>query len=178
MLKPSSRLPQTFQISGLRVARADQSTQFEIDVRYHGQGLILTIGVDIASFKASGDISALTAVRREFDEEHIQMFTFALPAEPEVVNLRAIAVGPTTEIELPIFPAGDVNPADAEAGKTSIFVDNADQEAMVYDRIRLLAGNRIAGPALVTELDSTTLILPGHVGEVDPFGNIIINPAA
>ena len=57
-------------------------------------------------------------------------------------------------------------------------VDNADQEAMVYDRVSLLAGNRIVGPALVTELDSTTLILPGHVGEVDSFGNIIINPVA
>ena len=64
----------------------------------------------------------------------------------------------------------------AKVGNTVIFVDNADQEAMVYDRTKLLAGNRIAGPALVTELDSTTLILPGHVGEVDRFGNIIINP--
>ena len=158
------------------VARADQSTQFEIDVRYHGQGLILTIGVDIESFKASGDKSALAAVRLEFDQEHTQMFTFALPAEPEVVNLRAIALGPVAEFGLQNITTGDVNPADAELGKTSIFVDNADQEAVVYDRTRLLAGNRIAGPALVTELDSTTLILPGHVGEVDPFGNIIINP--
>ena len=160
------------------VARADQSTQYEIDVRYHGQGLILTIGVDITSFKASGDNSGLGAIRREFDQEHTQMFTFALPAEPEVVNLRAIALGPVTEIGVPTLTTGDANPADAEIGRTSIFVDNADQEAMAYDRIRLLAGNRIVGPALVTEPDSTTLILPGHVGELDPFGNIIINPVA
>ena len=160
------------------VAFGDQTTQYEIDARYHGQGLILTLGVDIASFKTSGDNSGLSAVRREFDDEHTQMFTFALPAEPEVVNLRAIALGPVTEIGLPTLTAGDANPEDANVGKTTIFVDNADQEAMVYDRVRLLAGNRIAGPALVTELDSTTLILPGHVGEVDRFGNIIINPVA
>ncbi len=101
-----------------------------------------------------------------------------MPAEPEVVNLRAIAIGPDAEIGIPSIKTGDADPSDAEVGKTSIFVDNADQEAMVYDRVRLLAGNRIVGPALVTELDSTTLILPGHVGEVDSFGNIIINPVA
>ena len=158
------------------VAPVDQSTQYEIDVRYHGQGLILTIGVDITSFKASGDDSGLSAVRREFDQEHTQMFTFALPAEPEVINLRAIALGPVTEIGLRTLKTGDANPADATVEKTAIFVDNADHEAMVYDRSKLLAGNRIVGPALVTEPDSTTLILPGHVGEVDRFGNIIITP--
>ena len=158
------------------VALVDQSTQYEIDVRYHGQGLILTIGVDITSFKASGDDSGLNAVRREFDQEHTQMFTFALPAEPEVINLRAIALGPVTEIGLRTLTTGDASPADAKVGNAAIFVDNADQDATVYDRARLLAGNRIVGPALVTELDSTTLILPGHVGEVDRFGSIIINP--
>jgi N-methylhydantoinase A len=159
------------------VDRADQSIQFEIDVRYQGQGLILTMSVDISSLSASGK-SLLDNVRLEFDEQHTQMFTFALPAEPEVVNLRAIAIGPDAEIGIPSIKTGDADPSDAEVGKTSIFVDNADQEAMVYDRVRLLAGNRIVGPALVTELDSTTLILPGHVGEVDSFGNIIINPVA
>ena len=164
------------------VDRADQSTQFEIDVRYHGQGLILTIGVDIGSFNGSGngsgDNALLNAVRREFDLQHTQMFTFALPAEPEVVNLRAIAIGPDADVGLPIIQTGGVSPSDAEVGRASIFVDDADQAAMVYDRTRLLAGNRITGPALVTELDSTTLILPGHMGEVDSFGNIIINPVA
>ena len=161
-----------------RVALVDQTTQYEIDVRYHGQGLILTIGVDITSFKDSGEDSGLGTVRREFDQEHTQLFTFALPAEPEVVNLRAIALGPGTEIGLPTLTTGDANPADAKVGKAAIFVDNADQEAVVYDRVKLLAENRIVGPALITELDSTTLILPGHVGEVDQFGNIIINPVA
>ncbi len=160
------------------VDRADQSTQFEIDVRYQGQGLILTMSVDAASFSSSGGESLLDTVRLEFDKQHTQMFTFALPAEPEVVNLRAIAIGPDAEIGIPSIKTGDADPSDAEVGKTSIFVDNVDQEAKVYDRVRLLAGNRIAGPALVTELDSTTLILPGHIGEIDSFGNIIINPVA
>ena len=50
--------------------------------------------------------------------------------------------------------------------------------APVYARAKLLAGNMIAGPAIVTEMDSTTLILPDHVGEVHVSGNILIRPAA
>jgi len=41
----------------------------------------------------------------------------------------------------------------------------------------LRAGDRIAGPAIVTEMDSTTLVLPGHAGEVDSVGNLLIRPA-
>ena len=59
---------------------------------------------------------------------------------------------------------------------TSIYVDGRDQPAKIYDRALLLAGNRIPGPAIVTEMDSTTLILPGHDGEVDTVGNILIRP--
>ncbi len=40
------------------------------------------------------------------------------------------------------------------------------------------SGNVISGPAIVLEMDSTTLILPGHEGRVDDWGNILITPAA
>ncbi len=50
--------------------------------------------------------------------------------------------------------------------------------ACIYDRSKLKPGNKIAGPAIVTEMDSTSLILPGHVGYVDTVGNILIWPTA
>ena len=53
-----------------------------------------------------------------------------------------------------------------------------ETKAPVYARAKLLAGNMIAGPAIVTEMDSTTLILPDHVGEVHASGNILIRPVA
>ena len=71
---------------------------------------------------------------------------------------------------------GGPDPAAAKIDSTNVYVDGSDQSADVYDRAKLKAGNRISGPAIVTEMDSTTLILPDHVGEVDNFGNIIINP--
>ena len=156
------------------VARSDQSTQYQIDVRYHGQGLILTVGVDMNAFRNGG----LETVRKEFDEEHTQMFTFALPAEQEVVNLRAIALGPVTLVSAGTIEKGDANPAQAKLDTTSVFVENSDHEAKIYERAKLKAGNRVPGPAMITELDSTTLVLPGHVGEVDTFGNILIVPAS
>jgi N-methylhydantoinase A len=49
-------------------------------------------------------------------------------------------------------------------------------QATVYERTRLKAGNRIKGPAIVIEMDSTTVILPRHTGRVDKLGNILIYP--
>jgi len=46
----------------------------------------------------------------------------------------------------------------------------------VYDRAKLKAGNRVPGPAIVMEMDSTTVILPRHHGIVDKAGNILIYP--
>ena len=155
------------------VPRADQSTQFEIDVRYHGQGLLIPVEVEMDTFKKGG----LDIVRQNFDEAHTQLFTFALPAEPEVVNLRAVVQGKSTLANAGTIEKGDRDPSNAKVGTTTVFVDEADQEATIFDRAKLLAGNRIAGPAIVTEMDSTTLILPDHVGEVDTYGNILINPA-
>jgi N-methylhydantoinase A len=155
------------------VSRADQSTQFEIDVRYQGQGLLISVEVEMDSFKNGG----LNTVRRNFDEAHTQLFTFALPAEPEVVNLRAVVQGKATLVEAGTIERGGADPSRAKIGTTTVFVDNSDQEATVYDRSKLLAGNRVVGPAIITEMDSTALVLPDHVGEVDTYGNILINPA-
>jgi N-methylhydantoinase A len=49
--------------------------------------------------------------------------------------------------------------------------------ANVYDRAKLRAGDLIAGPAIVTEMDSTTLVLPGHGAEVHASGSLLINPS-
>ena len=72
--------------------------------------------------------------------------------------------------------AGSADAGAAAYENTTVFVNGADHGAKIYDRAKLQAGNRIAGPAIVTEMDSTTLILPDHTGEVDAVGNIIIRP--
>ena len=154
------------------VARSDQTTQFQVDCRYRGQGFVLTTEITLAELKDGG----LDLLARKFAEVHTQMFTFAPEVEPEVVNLRAISQGKATIAKARAIGKGGPDASKAKVETTTMYVDGADREAAIYDRTKLLAGNRIPGPAMITEMDSTTLILPDHVGEVDNLGNILINP--
>ena len=74
------------------------------------------------------------------------------------------------------MPEGGENPSKAELARHKMFVDGKDRQGTLYDRAKLRAGNIISGPAIVLEMDSTTVILPGHVGKVDKLGNILITP--
>ena len=55
-------------------------------------------------------------------------------------------------------------------------MDGREQAAVIYDRAKLRQGDIIPGPAIVVEMDSTTLIETGCVAHVDAAGNILINP--
>jgi N-methylhydantoinase A len=120
----------------------------------------------------------LASVARRFDDLHTQLFTFALEAPHEVVNLRAVVQGPETRVRAGQLPRGNGDPVAALIDEATVFVDGADRAARIYDRARLRAGDRIPGPAIVCQMDTTTLILPGHTGEVDAVANILIRPNA
>ena len=62
-------------------------------------------------------------------------------------------------------------------GTQSIYVEGRRRKAEIYDRAKLKAGNRIKGPAIVLEMDATTLVLPEHAAKVDAVGNLLITPA-
>nr|WP_227457142.1 hypothetical protein [Micromonospora purpureochromogenes] len=57
-----------------------------------------------------------------------------------------------------------------------MWVDGAEVEAGGYDRALLRAGNVVPGPAIITEMDSTTLVLPGHTATVHSSGSLLIRP--
>ena len=155
-----------------KVARAQMRIGYQVDVRYHGQGLQLTLSVDLNELAKHG----LAAISAPFEAEHKRLFTFALPLEHELVNLRAIVQGAGITIDRPLLAKGGADPKAAAVGKQKTYMDGKDCTAVVYDRARLRAGNRIAGPAIVMEMDSTTVILPRHHGTVDKAGNILIYP--
>ncbi len=155
-----------------KVSPADMRTSYQVDIRYKGQGLQLTINVELADLEARG----LTAVSSPFDAEHQRLFTFALPLEHELVNLRAVVQGKGITMRRPVIARGSASPAAAAVGRQKVYMDGRDHVATVYGRAGLKAGNRIEGPAIVMEMDSTTVILPGHHGTVDAHGNILIYP--
>jgi len=148
----------------------DLETNFQADVRYHGQGLSLTVEVNLQDKRG-----VFEAIAVDFDVMHEKLFTFALPAEKELVNIRAVVLGEKAKVKAQsVKPVSDIS--SAKFGSQSIFVDGNTLEAEIYRRDGLGSGSVIIGPAIVTEMDSTTLILPHHQGLVDDFGNIIITP--
>ena len=95
----------------------------------------------------------------------------------EIVNLRAVALGQALDLPAAELPKGDGNPAAAKMRDHVLWMDGKEQAAVIYDRSKLRHGDIIPGPAIVVEMDSTTLILSDHVASVDAYGNILINPA-
>lgn len=154
------------------VARSEQETLYQIDIRYQGQGMKLTLDVAPADFDRDG----LAGVEARFDAEHEQLFTFALDAPHELVGLRAVVQGAEKPFIARDYGHGSADPSEAATERTRVYADAQWYDATIYDRAKLKSGNRIAGPAIVTEMDSTSLILPGHVGIVDKVGNILIWP--
>jgi N-methylhydantoinase A len=128
-------------------------------------------------YPTDGGDNAVAELCAAFDEEHRRMFTFNMEAEHELVNLRVVALG--RELSLPALDIekGDGDPSGAKVQDHEVWIDGKIQPAVIYERSKLRAGDRIAGPAIVVEMDSTALIHPNHIAEVDKFGNILINPA-
>jgi N-methylhydantoinase A len=160
------------------VARADQTVTYQVDVRYHGQGFEVPVDVSLDQFSTASTRDGLDVVGRAFDAEHTRLFTFALDAEHELVNLRAVVTGRAPNVAAPQVEQGGPDASGARSDTTRVYVDGAWADAGVYDRAKLQAGNVVEGPAVITEMDSTTLVLPGHVGTVDSVGTILITPAA
>jgi N-methylhydantoinase A len=155
-----------------RVPRNEITVQYQVDVRYRGQGLRLAIPIDLAALEARG----LPAISEPFDAEHKRLFTFALELEHEIVTLRAAVQGRGIRVQRKVIAKGTKSARSAVIAEQLTYMDGRRYKAPVYQRSLLKAGNVIAGPAIVVEMDSTTVILPKHQGRVDPMGNVLIYP--
>jgi N-methylhydantoinase A len=148
---------------------ADQHTiTCSADVRFVGQGNELPVAFDLAE--------GPKGLAARFDAEHERLFSFTLPVDHELVNARATVTGERPRVAPIQLRAGDGTDPE-KSGHTRIHVDGEFVEADLYDRLRLRAGDVVTGPAIVTEMDSTTLVLPGHIATTDPSGSLLITPA-
>jgi N-methylhydantoinase A len=142
-----------------------QATAFQVDVRYHGQGFEIPIEVE------RPDLTTLAAA---FDAEHERLFSFLLTVDHELVNARATVTGPRPSVSPVTLEPGDGPPTPSDTHP--IFVEGHWVDAAIYDRASLRADDVITGPAIVTEMDSTTLVLPGHAATVHASGSLLIRP--
>jgi N-methylhydantoinase A len=84
------------------------------------------------------------------------------------------AIGRLSPANLGRLPQRQPDPAAALEGTREIYVDGRFTTAKVYRRSELGWGSVVHGPAIVEQLDSTTLVLPGQRAETDEFGNLLI----
>lgn len=157
------------------IAQSEHEIVYSADLRYLGQGFEIPVNIDIDTFDGNG--GGLDALRTVFDAEHQRLFSFLLNTEHEMVTVRATASGPRPEVAAQKLSGASTDPSEALSFTTEIWVDDAFVKANVYDRSRLLADNVVHGPAIVTEMDSTTLVLPGHEASVHVSGSLLIRPS-
>ncbi|MCZ6647165.1 MAG: hydantoinase/oxoprolinase family protein [SAR324 cluster bacterium] len=143
------------------------------DLRYAKQGFELTIELPPGELGAHS-IEELTDA---FHARHEQLYTFANRETPvEIVNLRIKAVGLVDKLELRrIAEARDGAAPEPALTRPVHFTEQGFVETPVYERGSLLAGQVFAGPAVVDQLDTTTLIFPGQRATVDAYGNLILS---
>lgn len=155
------------------VPEAEITSEFEVDVRYAGQAFEVPLTITPDVLRADG----IEGILRRFDEEHNRLFTFNMDTPHEIVNLRAVALGRSLDLPAAQLPRGDGNPSAAKMRDHTLWMDGREQPAVIYDRSKLRQGDIIPGPAIVVEMDSTTLIESGCIATVDAVGNILINLA-
>ncbi|KAA1422961.1 hydantoinase/oxoprolinase family protein [Mumia zhuanghuii] len=156
------------------LSESDLTVTYAADLRYHGQGFEIPVAIDASAFDGNG--GGLASLREAFDAEHERLFSFLLGNEHEIVTVRATASGPRPAVAAPVLASGDADSSGALVGTESIWVDGGAVDAGLYQRDQLLAGNVVTGPAVITEMDSTTLVLPGHAATVHPSGSLLIRP--
>jgi N-methylhydantoinase A len=146
---------------------------YQADLRYAGQAFQITVEFTEAELRAKG-VAVLTD---QFDGEHEQLFTFKLGDGHEILMIRAV-VGASVTLKADIsIPKGSGDVSSALIHQSRFFYEGDWHEAGIYDRGRLGADDVVAGPAIVSEMDSTTVVLPGHSATVDAVGNLLIQPA-
>ena len=146
---------------------------YQADLRYAGQAFQITVEFTEAELREKG-VAVLTD---QFDGEHEQLFTFKLGDGHEILMIRAV-VGASVTLKADIsIPKGSGDVSSALIHQSRFFYEGGWHEAGIYDRGRLGADDVVAGPAIVSEMDSTTVVLPGHSATVDAVGNLLIQPA-
>ncbi|WP_461829374.1 hydantoinase/oxoprolinase family protein, partial [Aquifex sp.] len=134
-----------------------------MDLRYKGQSYELIIPY-------SEDF------RESFEREHERLYGYRHEGrEIEIVNIRLRAVGLKEKPSLKELEFSEKLKPEAILGEREVYIEGEWKKFKVIDREKLTYGNKIDFPAIVVEYSSTTLIPEGVVGEVDRYGNLILN---
>ena len=141
------------------------------ECRYVGQGFELRASMPDGALNA-GNVSAIV---KSFYDAHKQVYGHAFEDQlVEVITLRVVGSAATETLKLPDLPRGGrTDPADARLYvRDTVFDDGVANPTPRYARGKLLADDRVAGPALIVQHNSTTLVPPGYVATVLSHGDM------
>ncbi|MFD4192756.1 hydantoinase/oxoprolinase family protein [Amycolatopsis thermoflava] len=143
------------------------------EMRYAGQNHELPVPVP------EGEITADTVAQltKRFAAEHERMYGYSSAEdEVQVVTFRLRAIGEVSRAELHRAPLGDADASAAIRATREVYLPESGgfTECPVYDRRLLEPGHRVDGPAVVEQMDTTTLLLPGDVAVVDELRNLVV----
>ena len=150
---------------------------FSLDLRYQGQGYELNVA---AGASAELDPSAIAELRERFDRAHEQLFGHSAKGEPvEAVNYRVRSTVRVPKFSMKRYDQASGSADAAKVDEREVYFDR--QSGMtptpVFDRALLSPGHEVVGPAIVEQLDSTTVIYPGQRAVVDDYRNLVISTA-
>jgi N-methylhydantoinase A len=159
------------------ISPGDRRLARTADMRYHGQNYELAVAVP------DGAISPATmrTLATRFADTHRQRYGFAAEGDPvQLVTLRVEATGAVRKAELKAHPEAGPDASKAIAGRRPVWLPEARDfvPTPVYARDALRPGNRLAGPAIVEQMDATTLVPPDTTARVDGWLSLILEVAA
>lgn len=155
------------------IAPADRGLVLSVDMRYAGQNYEIAVPLPEGEI----DQAMLAVLVERFAQEHHRLYGFAAAGEPvQLVTYRIGATGRVRKARFPMHQDAGPDSAHARIGMREVWLPEAGGfvACPVYERARLGAGNRIQGPAIIEQMDTTTVVLPDMVATVEPHLNLIL----
>ena len=143
----------------------------QVEMRYVGQSYELTVPLPEGRLEPA----EVASVLERFHQEHDRAYGYSAPDEPaEFVNLRVSAIGKILKPRLRAWREGKRGSGPKETRPVYFAESNGFTETPIYDRHALGSGDVIDGPAVIEEVDSTSVVHPNHRVRVDKFGNLVL----
>ena len=157
-----------------------QGTQLHhfVDMRYAGQAYEIRVPLPPRA-ETEPIQSHIQQALTTFHHSHNDLYGYSYAGKElvELVNVGVTGLGLLKRPHVPEVQTTNTNPEQALTGRTHVYFaqDKSRVNCPVYDRAALQAGNEIAGPAIIQQYDSTTVVEPGWSSSVDPWGTLLLN---
>ncbi len=177
MIELRRRAQQWFELED--VPKSGRVLELKVDARYVGQNFELSVPLIAGATLNEDDIPTVAQLHSAFCQAHETAYGYASADHPiEIVNVRLSAKGVlTTDASAAVAASAPPHPVAREA-RPVFFGAEAAELTQVYDRADLLPGQVVAGPAIIEQLDATTLVYPGDRAEVTAHGHLRISMEA